>query len=533
MTLISTPALGQHLESTYNYQIVGMLDLDQLVGEPRNTLYKAFKNWHKDKFDNNDRIVLYSRNPVAVDLLTHIQQCSWLVDISNFFILICSPLLDNNDLESVRQAYSNDDNVFSTLEINFSDESVNVIANKLINLPDSFCFSPWAHLEINSLGEFRPCCVYKESIKNSNNQPYNINSDNVEEVYNSDYLTQLRSQFTNGMKPDGCSHCWYKEQTHGISNRMWTTTRLGLDAQCLNIEQDSIGNLISLDIKLGNLCNFKCRICSPESSSRVAEEQANYFKSTINLKEINSKGQWVDNSQIWKMFEQLGNQLVNIDFYGGEPFFVKQHEIFLNYLIEHGYAKKIRLHYNSNGSIYPKHLLEKWELFREVDIAFSIDNTGERFELERGGSWNEVETNLNNFLKHKLSNMVLNIFTTINVQNIYYLNELINWVETKDFNALHFNMLEDPEYFKITAMGSELTKLVIDKLNQMSPDRLKKYNIYPIIKSLRLSNNSNNLIDKLAQYMLKLDNIRNQKFIQTHPEIAHIIYKGNNHGKTI
>jgi organic radical activating enzyme len=307
---------------------------------------------------------------------------------------------------------------------------------------------------------------------------------------------------------------------------MWTTTSLGINAQCLNIEQNSIENLISLDIKLGNLCNFKCRICGPDSSSKIAEEQVKHFESTINLKQINLKGQWADNPQIWKMFEQVGNQLINIDFYGGEPFLVKQHEIFLNYLIEHGYAKKIRLHYNSNGSIYPTHLIEKWKLFREVDISFSIDNIGQRFELERGGNWDQVENNLNNFLKYKLSNMVLNIFTTINVQNIYYLDELINWVETKYFNALHFNMLENPPYFKINAMGTDLTKLVVDKLTQISPDRLKKYSIYSIIESLKLSNNSENLIDKLAEHMLKLDNIRNQKFIQTHPEIAQIIYKG-------
>jgi hypothetical protein len=37
----------------------------------------------------------------------------------------------------------------------------------------------------------------------------------------------------------------------------------------------------------------------------------------------------------------------------------------------------------------------------------------------------------------------------------------------------------------------------------------------------------------LEDYMLKLDNIRNQKFNYTHSEIANIIFKGNNYGKTI
>ena len=533
MTLLSTLSLRQHLEPTYNYQIVGMLDLDQLVGQPRNTLYKAFKEWHRDVFDNNNRIVLYSKNSVSVELLTHIQKCAELVDISNFFILICSPSTNKDDLELVRKTYSSDDNVFSTLEINFLDDSINIIQNELIDLPDSFCFNPWAHLEINSIGEFKPCCVYKESIKDTNNQAYNINTNKIEEVYNSDYMNQLRQQFRSGDYPLGCSQCWYKEKSAGQSNRVWSTTHLGINAQCLEVEQDSIKNLISLDIKLGNLCNFKCRICSPHSSSRIAEEQIKYFNSTVDIKSLNSQGKWAENSQIWAMLNQLGEQLVNIDFYGGEPFLIKQHEIFLTYLIEHGYASNIRLHYNSNGSIYPEHLFEKWKLFKEVDIAFSIDNIGSRFELERGGNWTDVENNLDNFLKFKLPNMVLSIFTTVSALNVYYINELIEWVETKDFNSLIFNLLDSPKYFRIDSMDPELKTLVINKLTQIEQQWLTKYNIRPIIESIKTSTDSNNLVDELATYMLKLDNIRNQKFIQTHPEIAHIIYKGNNHGKTI
>jgi MoaA/NifB/PqqE/SkfB family radical SAM enzyme len=135
---------------------------------------------------------------------------------------------------------------------------------------------------------------------------------------------------------------------------------------------------------------------------------------------LNQQGQWTENTKIWNSLESIGHQLVNIDFYGGEPFLIKQHEIFLNYLIEHNHASKIRLHYNSNGSIYPAHLFDKWSYFKEVDIAFSIDNVGNRFELERGGTWEEVNENLDSFIKFKLPNMILSIFATVNIQNIYY-----------------------------------------------------------------------------------------------------------------
>lgn len=533
MTLLHSNDLPAHLESVHAYKVIGVIDLDWLSRQPRHILYQSLRQWHKSVYNDNERIVLFSRDKIAFQMLSHIQKCASLIDISNFFILICGPEFSNADFELVRTQHSCDECVFSTLHINFQDKFAHTQLNTNFELPDSFCFSPWAHLEIASNGEFKPCCVYKEPITASNGTAYNINSHSVIEVYNSDYLKQLRQQFMSGDKPAGCQHCWYKEQHGGKSNRSWTNDHLGISAHCLHVEQDKLSNLISLDIKMGNLCNFKCRICSPMSSSRIAEENVKHFESKIDLKLVNKQGQWVENQKIWKMFESLGSQLVNIDFYGGEPFLIRQHNIFLDFLIEYDYAKNIRLHYNSNGSIYPTHLMDKWQRFRQVDIAFSIDNTGIRFELERGGSWEEVEENLDRFLRSKLPNMSLSVFPTISVQNVYYLDQLISWFETKNFDALSWNLLENPKYLSVTNMNQDLAELVLKKLQTIDNNKLEKYNLKSIIELLTKEKHSANSIDQLAEYMLKLDNVRNQKFHKTHSEIANIIYKGKNHGKTI
>lgn len=507
-----------------------MIDVDHLVQQSQQTLYEIFKQCHKPAFENQERIVMYSRHPVTVKILEHIQKASSLIDISNFFILICASSVNKADLETVRTLYSTDEVVFSFLQIEFTDTAEKLTTNSTFFLSDTFCFNPWAHLEISSRGEFRPCCVYKEPIKDLSGRPYNINVDRLEHAYQSDYMNKLRKQFLSGEKPAGCSSCWFKEQHHGRSNRHWSTKALGLNAQLLDLEKDSVENLISLDIKLGNLCNFKCRICDAGSSSKIAAEQFKHFDSLINLKLLNQQGQWAESLEIWNSLESVGHQLVNIDFYGGEPFLIKQHEVFLNYLIENNYASKIRLHYNSNGSVYPAQLFDKWSHFREVDIAFSIDNIGDRFELERGGSWTEVDENLNTFIRSKLPNMILSIFATVNIQNIYYLEQLIDWYETKQFNMLTFQPLENPHFLNITTMNKELSDLVIDRLCQIDQQKFSKYNLVSFVELIKNSENLPNSIAQLAEYMLKLDKIRNQNFGQTHPEIAHIIYKGNNNG---
>lgn len=524
MISLASTQLRSYLES--QYKIVGMVDIDSLVQQPRKTLYQLFSNWYKPCFEHNERIVLYSRTPLDQDTLIHIQKCASLVDISNFFILLCSPTVDQDQLESVRKLHSCDDCVFSTLEINITD-ALSIEKKSCLTLPDSFCFSPWAHLEITSQGEFRPCCVYKGSITDHHNRPYNINTDTIETVYHSDYLKNLRAQFVEGKKPMGCSHCWYREQYNAKSNRQWTESNLGLSAQTLHIEQDTIDNLISLDIKLGNLCNFKCRICMPAASSKVAEERARHFETPIDLRTVNKNGQWVENTEIWHTLQRLGNQLVNIDFYGGEPFLIKQHEMFLDYLIGHNYSTKIKLHYNSNGSVYPANLIDKWKQFKHVNIHFSIDNIGQRFEFERGGCWEDVEANLDRLLETKLPNMSLGIFVTLNVQNVYYIEQLIDWYETKQFDSFNFSLLEEPSFLSVKAMNQELVNVIVNRLKQIPTEKINRYGIESFIQKLENKTVSPESIDQLKQYMLKLDTIRNQNFALTHPEIASIIYKGN------
>jgi sulfatase maturation enzyme AslB (radical SAM superfamily) len=524
---ISSVDLPNYLESTFAFKIVGLVDLDWLKSQPRKTLFELLKNWRKEVFDANERIVLFSREQISRELLYHLQKCVWQIDISNWFILLCAPNIDHEELELARSLHSSDDQIFSHLDINFTDELNQSDANILLTLPESFCFSPWTHLEISSIGEFRPCCVYKESIKKPNGQPYNINQDMIENVYKSQYLIDLRNQFANGERPAECMSCWHKEQAHGESNRTWFTDHIASHFDLLEIENfESIDNLISLDIKMGNLCNFKCRICNPISSSRIAEEMIKHRQKSFDLKALNANGKWSDDHKIWQSFELLAPNLVNIDFYGGEPFLIKQHEFFIDFLIQRGFSKKIRLHYNTNGSIYPEKLIEKWKQFREIDIGFSIDNIGDRFELERGGSWKQINDNLDRFINCQSPNMILSIFSTVNAQNVYYLGELMDWFETKKFNRLVFNLLETPESISITNMNSELTELVIDKLNQIDKTRLTRYNIIPIIEILEKNIGSNDLNVELANFMKELDIIRHEDLSKTHPEIAQIIYRG-------
>jgi hypothetical protein len=86
-------------------------------------------------------------------------------------------------------------------------------------------------------------------------------------------------------------------------------------------------------------------------------------------------------------------------------------------------------------------------------------------------------------------------------------------------------MLENPEFMSIAEMNHELAEICVNKLQTMSPNTLEKYQVIPIIELLKQQKNAMVGMNQFRDYMSKLDTIRNQKFSDTHKEIAKIIYK--------
>jgi MoaA/NifB/PqqE/SkfB family radical SAM enzyme len=87
----------------------------------------------------------------------------------------------------------------------------------------------------------------------------------------------------------------------------------------------------------------------------------------------------------------LLSEVVYFEFTGGEPFLIEEHFELLRFAVESGFAKNIEIHYNTNATVFPEEAIEIWKHFKTVEIAFSIDNVGKRFEYERyGADWEEA-----------------------------------------------------------------------------------------------------------------------------------------------
>lgn len=479
----------------FNFNVLSCTDLSMITAGPT-TLYKLFQNLYKEEFAVNDRICFYTNYRIPESLWKHLYQAANQIDISNFFITIISS--KDVSAESTEQAlkWSVDPVPFGTLQID------NVESEPLTNnyiVPDTICPLPWMHLEIKNDSTVRPCCVFKGSVGN-------VENNSLTEIFYNQSMAGLRSEFLSGKMPVGCNVCWKNEELNVVSNRQRHLNLLRTKLLTNYLDDPKIS---SLDLKPGNTCNFKCRICGPESSSLWAKEIKINSTSNVQHRSFN----WAtDREQIFNEIIECSDNLINVDMYGGEPFLIKPLTGLVEKLVAQEKAHNIRLHYNTNGSIWPENLISLWPHFLHVDLHVSIDNIGQRFELERGGSWQDIEQNIKKFKELNFSNLKISIMPVINIMNVLYIDELFSWAKDIDLsvNPLY---LQHPGHLSIENLTADAKNLVLTKYSNSNHPEIKK-----IIKIIQNSKNGDGI--DFIKYMKKLDQIRNESFLDSHKDIA-------------
>ena len=399
-----------------------------------------------------------------------------------------------------------------------------------MNLPhEKFCVLPWISLEASPIGTVRPCCLADNEIVDDAGNKFELSTASFLDVQNSQHMRRLREEFLAGKKPQTCRKCWNEERAGRTSKRMHTLDRL----KHVLPEQEWTADakpLMFLDLKLGNICNLKCRICGSWSSSQFATEELNDMhpdsdkKSTYPYQMLRA-GNWPrENQQFWNEIDQVIDQIRYIEFTGGEPFMIREHFKMLQGIVDRGIADQVEIHYNTNGTQYPEEAIEIWRHFKTVEIAFSIDDVGERFEYQRSNAvWGEVQNNIARFiaLRHKLSNIKLQICCTVNVFNVYYLNDVACWIYGLTFDFVYWNVLHDQYYFSIGTLPTTAKEAIERHLRSQTWPNKCRSEIDSIIDFM---NKGNSLDGKLLKMHAKeLDFKRKQSFSVVAPEMAALI----------
>ena len=384
------------------------------------------------------------------------------------------------------------------------------------------CILPWISLETTPLGQVRPCCLAVGEVPN-----IDLNKNTLEEAFRSPYMKSLRKAFSEDKRPGQCQRCWSEEKAGKKSKREYMLEKFKhVEVDYENLEGET---LQFLDLKLGNICNLKCRICGSWSSSKWAQEEiAQHGKENIASQWL-KQGQWPRKSKkFWEHVDSILPDIKYFEFTGGEPFLIKQHFDLLERAAKLGYAKDIDIHYNTNGTQYPKQL-EVWKNFKHVQIAFSIDNVGERFEYERDGAkWATVNRNIKKFLALKEQGYPLSfqICVTWNVQNIFYMNDFLTWAKTCGIDDIHFNLMHDPEEFSLSKLPKAMVSplmLVLQKCQILHPQYKDQIISLKEFAMTSLNDDNANTGEALRKKLDQTDIQRGVVFAETHPEVAKMV----------
>lgn len=480
-----------HLSVEYN--IVDCVDL-AILSETPGAALKFFRSVYQPQYDARCRIVVYTNNSViSDDLVAHIYRAANFVDVSTWFVLLVTPVDITQQLSKVCATSSSD-------PIPMQNTVLTVEHSKPLStafaLPSTICAIPWSNLEIGSNGTISPCCMSTMNLGN-------VQQIKLQDAFHSTALQSLRQQFLDGQQPSSCLNCWNAENQGLTSIRQHNTKRLHEAFVTDYLEHPRIS---TVDLKFQNTCNFKCRICSPESSSLFADESRRHLDIPIM-----PATKWSESDEFIDQFIEHLPNIFNIDMYGGEPFLIKKFARVLEKAVQTGVAKNIRLHYNSNGSVWPGEFIPYWPLFRQVDIHFSIDAVGKQFELERGGVWDEVESNILRIKNLNLPNLSISVMPAVGAMNVFYIDQVIEWAAKHNFPIFVSHVRH--EALSLKNLTANARAIINARHKNSSWPEMQS--IIKALKQLPISDGQ--MFRKTTEYF---DTVRNQSFSKTHPEIA-------------
>jgi MoaA/NifB/PqqE/SkfB family radical SAM enzyme len=394
------------------------------------------------------------------------------------------------------------------------------------------CALPWTHLFVSTLGTLATCCVgdLRPSADAAGVTIRAGQPDAIRRHWLSQRMRGVRTDLASGRRSAGCNNCWLVERSGGVSNRH-RAADMNFEPYDESID-DPPPRIQFVDLRLGNFCNLKCRMCAPHSSRLLIPEYRELQKADEihwdNLADIS----WFDNDMFWQDLLQYAPHFRRVHLAGGEPMVIAKAWDFLRRLTELGFSQNIELTYNSNWTVIPKWTAEVWRAFKSVDVFISMDGVGEVNEfIRRPLKWDVFRENLALVEeRHEEFNIrSASIHATAQVYNVMHLPELCAFVRSLDFiNPYpHIAIAMYPEVFDPRVLPGDLKQEArhriqdyIDDLGEPDAALLRRY--LGAVTSHMLSADHSHLLPALRRHNEVFDRHRGERAADIFPELASI-----------
>ena len=355
-----------------------------------------------------------------------------------------------------------------------------------------FCVAPFVNLSTTNNGKVRLCCQSKTLDK------LHVNKHSLDEIWQGEAYTRIRNQFLNNEWPDECVICKNNEDKNiqsrrDFENKKWT-----------HIEKKpypthAVDFPWAVDLRLGNLCNLKCIMCTPDNSNTWYDEYENFEHLQFFKKDENVR--WPFHTSFLDNYETWVSKVRVLYFSGGEPLLIKKHRQIIEFLIEQDLAKNIILWYDTNGTYIDQEWIDMWSHFEEVNLSLSIDGGKEVNEYIRHPiNHDDLLTNYK-LLANRPSNIDVKLQIAVGALNIFELDNIQQY--SKQFNfSISFNIsiVFWPNFMTLEALPQSIIDQAAEKYKNHYNSRIKNMTKNLIHDPIKLK--------ELKEYLVKIDELR-------------------------
>lgn len=419
-------------------------------------------------------------------------------------------------------------------------------SGQLNNQSKTFCMHPFTGLATREDGAVKACC--------RSHPVGNIKCQSLEEIWNNKTMQRIRRQVLNDERPPECAPCFNLEDQGVESLRQRHINGVIPEARINLYPSTEFKEIMpfefpTMEIKLNNLCNLKCRMCNPMDSTSWNDwqEVEEFYKKEdnflvekiidLNLKNKPFLDSFVDSPNWWESFEKLLPYFRRVEFAGGEPLMDPTHYKILDMLAPYGdnieikYATNLTMLGKSNRTVW-----QYWPKFKSVAVNVSIDGIGTSYEYVRGNaSWAELINNIRQIQTIPNISRIVGA-VAVQVSNVLILDKMIKYFLDDLGIVFYTNMVNYPNVLSPQVLPAELKALAIERLEQakLQVPNYKYVKEKPILLNITLGQidgvinylNAKDQSDKWAdcvEFNRRLDVTRDQSFTEVTPEFKQYV----------
>jgi MoaA/NifB/PqqE/SkfB family radical SAM enzyme len=344
----------------------------------------------------------------------------------------------------------------------------------------SFCPLPWVHFYTEPNGTVSLCCVAGAPLKDPDGQAFSLQRQSPRAIWQSPAFRDLRRRMAEGEELEVCRYCYQNEANGVPSYRQYA---LGEFAE---IRGRAIADIVAasaaqgwtaedptyVDIRLGNLCNLKCRMCHPDFSSQIERDpiHAAWRRGDRDMRPTEPAHRFDDNLASWSESLRLIDELAEftqsvemIQLAGGEPSINKAQLELLERLVERGQAGRIRLTLWSNLTAIQPGFYQLLEQFAWVSLFGSADGYGRTYEYIRfPGHWAAFDRNARAL--RQLPRLSLYVSPVLQAYNALDLTRLYDWCLEVGARP-QLNILNQPLYLDYRLLPMSARRLAAERLD--------------------------------------------------------------------